>query len=86
MVGAHGLAMSPEVALLTRPSELVFLALGCVLSVSPLTLLSGRMGAGARAPQALAGAFAAVSPLVLLVLCTLALHARSESPFLYFQF
>jgi alginate O-acetyltransferase complex protein AlgI len=86
MVGAHGLAMSPEVALLTRPSELVFLALGCVLSVSPLTLLSGRLGAGARAPQALAGAFAAVSPLVLLVLCTLALHARSESPFLYFQF
>jgi alginate O-acetyltransferase complex protein AlgI len=86
MVGAHGLAMSSEVALLTRPSELVFLALGCVLSVSPLTLLSGRLGAGARAPQALAGAVAAASPLVLLVLCTLALHARSESPFLYFQF
>jgi alginate O-acetyltransferase complex protein AlgI len=86
MVGAHGLAMSPEVALLTRPSEFVFLALGCVLSVGPLTLLSGRLRAGARAPQALAGAVAAVSPLVLLVLCTLALHARSESPFLYFQF
>jgi hypothetical protein len=64
----------------------VFLGLGCVLSVSPLTLLSGRPGRGARATRALAGVFAAVSPLVLLVLSTLALHARRESPFLYFQF
>ena len=86
MIGAHGVAMSPEVALLTRPSELVFLALGCVLSIGPLTLVAARSGGRARAPRILAGAVAAVSPVVLFLLCTFALHARGESPFLYFQF
>ena len=86
MLGTNGLPLSPEMVLLTRPSELVFLVLGCILSVNPVALLAGRNGARPRIPSPLSGTLATASSLALFLLCTVVLHARSESPFLYFQF
>lgn len=86
MLGANGVALSPEVVLLTRPSELLFLTLGCILAVDPVALVSGRLRAPVAVPSLVSGALTTVSPLILFVLCTVVLHARSESPFLYFQF
>jgi alginate O-acetyltransferase complex protein AlgI len=86
MLGSNGLAISPEMVLLTRPSELLFLALGCILSVYPVTLVKFRMRAPLGVQSPLSATLASVSSLALFLLCAVVLHARSESPFLYFQF
>lgn len=86
MLGSNGVALSPETILLTRPSELAFLMLGCVLSVNPVALVGDRIKAPYIVPSALSGALATASSVLLFVMCTVVLHARSDSPFLYFQF
>ncbi|MGI1662646.1 MBOAT family O-acyltransferase [Palleronia sp. KMU-117] len=86
MLGLHGIAPGPETMLLTRSSELLFLGVGCLLSVAPAGrhLFAGRAIA-LRGGIAL-GAVSAVAPVVLFLLCAVVLQARSDSPFLYFQF
>jgi alginate O-acetyltransferase complex protein AlgI len=86
MLGANGLAPGPETMLLTRPSELLFLMLGCLLSVNPVAFFAGRTKVPVRIPSVLSGTLTTASSLGLFLLCAVALHARSESPFLYFQF
>ncbi|MEM1078159.1 MAG: MBOAT family protein [Pseudomonadota bacterium] len=74
MFGMNGLAMRPELITLTAPTEALCLLLGGALSVLPRNTL--------RAP-----AFAQrLQPALLSLLCCVVVQARTESPFLYFQF
>jgi alginate O-acetyltransferase complex protein AlgI len=86
MLGVHGVALTPETLLLMRSSEVLFLVLGCLLSVLPAasSTVLRRHRYAFRRP--LSGLVATGGPILLFVLCAAALHARSESPFLYFQF
>ena len=85
MLGSNGLALSPESVLLTRPSELLFLVAGCVLSVLPAWWpAQGAPREGLWLP--VRNAMATTATLGLFLICSVVLHARSESPFLYFQF
>ncbi|NRB01106.1 MAG: MBOAT family protein [Rhodobacteraceae bacterium] len=74
MFGANGLAMRPELITLTAPTEVLFLVFGVALSVAPrLTLPRISL-----MPVAQTAALSA--------LCFVVLQARTDSPFLYFQF
>ncbi|MEL7344531.1 MAG: MBOAT family protein [Pseudomonadota bacterium] len=74
MAGVNGLAMRPELITLTAPTEVLFLITGAVLSIAPRLSL-------ARLAWAPVFQSAALS-----VLCFVVLQARTDSPFLYFQF
>lgn len=74
MTGFNGLAMRPELITLTAPTEVLFLLAGMALSVVPRAALS-RLS---LAPVAQSAALSA--------LCFVVLQARTDSPFLYFQF
>ena len=74
MFGANGLAMRPELITLTAPTEVLFLIFGVVLSIAPRLTLP-RVSLAPVAQTA-----------VLSALCFVVLQARTDSPFLYFQF
>ncbi len=74
MAGANGLSMRPELIMLTQTTEVLFLLIGCALSIAPRL----SMAAGQLVPTAQAAA--------LSVFCLIVMQARTESPFLYFQF
>jgi alginate O-acetyltransferase complex protein AlgI len=74
MFGANGFAMRPELITLTAPTEVLFLAAGAVLSIAP----------GLSVPR-LAWA-PALQSAALSAVCFVVLQARTDSPFLYFQF
>jgi len=74
MVGANGVLMRPELVTLTTASELGFLLVGSALSIAP-RLVGPRLSLSPALQSAL-----------LSVLCFVALQARTNSPFLYFQF
>jgi alginate O-acetyltransferase complex protein AlgI len=80
MVGANGLAITAEMALLTRPTEVICLALGAVLALRPLWAPFGPTMSAAFWPNL------AVRSLALFALCAVIIQARGEAPFLYFQF
>jgi alginate O-acetyltransferase complex protein AlgI len=86
MIGLNGVAMTPEIVLLTRTSELLFLALGCVLSVAPAYVSRARTMPSAFVGTRFGTPMVSTTSLVLFVMCSIVMHARSESPFLYFQF
>jgi alginate O-acetyltransferase complex protein AlgI len=86
VLGLHGIAPGPETMLLTRTSELLFLAVGCLLSVAPAAPKVSSGGGVALPGRAAFGALSTVAPVILFVLCAVVLQARSDSPFLYFQF
>ncbi len=74
MVGLHGVAMRPELITLTTVTELFFLALGAAISIAP------------RLPRPSLSMSPALQSALLSILCFVALQARTNSPFLYFQF
>ncbi len=74
MVGLHGVAMRPELITLTTVTELFFLALGTATSIAP------------RLPRPSLSMSPALQSALLSILCFVALQARTNSPFLYFQF
>ncbi len=74
MLGLNGVGFRPEVALLTQTSELVFLLIGAAISIAPRLTIR---------PSAW---LPAVQTATLCVLCLMVMQARTESPFLYFQF
>ncbi len=74
MVGANGVLMRPELVTLTTASELGFLLVGAAFSIAP-RLVGPRLSLSPALQSAL-----------LSVLCFVALQARINSPFLYFQF
>ena len=74
MFGFYGAGIRPEVHILTAPSELLFLAIGLTIALAPRFEL--RMPNWGQALQTTG----------LTLLCLLVLQARTESPFLYFQF
>ena len=82
MFGANGLAMTPEIAILTRPTEVICLLLGGMLAVHPIWLPHLTRINTAAAWQASAG----IRSLTLFALCAVIIQARGEAPFLYFQF
>lgn len=77
MFGGHGIALRPEVQTLIAPTELICLAIGIVLSLAPgfadLTKLQRH-------------SYPALRMAALSLLCFVVLQARTDSPFLYFQF
>lgn len=75
MIGLNGWAFSAQVAYATQSIELVALCLGGCLSVM------GKQLVHARGPST-----GWVSTTLLLVVSTVALSARTHTPFLYFQF
>lgn len=82
MAGAHGWAMRSELITLTKPSEVLFLGLGVTISIAPM--LADRLGAlGDRVDALLRSG---VTTAATLCLCLLIAQARTDSPFLYFQF
>ncbi|KNG93092.1 MBOAT family O-acyltransferase [Pseudaestuariivita atlantica] len=82
MAGLNGVALTAEMALLTRPTEVIALTLGIALSLHPVWL--GRL----RAPrmETLWAASAGLRMVALFALCAVIIQARGEAPFLYFQF
>ena len=76
MIGRNGVAQSPETWVLTQTSELLFLALG-------LALILPRP----KFPKlALPHLASNVASCILLTISFIMMQARSDSPFLYFQF
>ncbi len=82
MAGWNGLSLSPETLFLMRPTELLCLAIGALISLYPA--LQKRWPQLSR--QAAAPAFAGPRTVALFCLCAALMQARSDSPFLYFQF
>lgn len=74
MIGLHGIALRPEIATLTVPSEILFLLIGLVLSLFPKL--------GSSRPSWAQG----LQRVTLCALCVIVIQARADSPFLYFQF
>jgi alginate O-acetyltransferase complex protein AlgI len=74
MVGLNGVAMRPELITLTTATELFFLVLGATISIAP------------RLPRPSLSMSPALQSALLSILCFVALQARTNSPFLYFQF
>ncbi|MGR3634753.1 MAG: MBOAT family O-acyltransferase [Shimia sp.] len=74
MVGVHGIAMRPELVTLTNTTELCFLLIGAAISIGPRLALPR----WTLSP--------ALQSALLSILCFVALQARTNSPFLYFQF
>ena len=82
MIGLNGWAMTAEMAILARPTEMICLVIGVVLSLYPAW--SNRMAQPKIATFWTASAGART--LALFALCTVIIQARGEAPFLYFQF
>lgn len=76
MLGMHGVAMRPENLTLLRPTELMFLTAGILLSVAPRWDLRWIQSERVRSVQT----------ACLLGICFVVIQARTDSPFLYFQF
>ncbi|MEC8196181.1 MAG: MBOAT family protein, partial [Pseudomonadota bacterium] len=74
MVGLNGIVMRPELITLTTVTELFFLVLGATISIAP------------RLPRPSLSMSPALQSALLSILCFVALQARTNSPFLYFQF
>ncbi|MDA5557655.1 MBOAT family O-acyltransferase [Shimia sp. MMG029] len=74
MLGVNGVAMRPELVTLTAPSEMLFLAVGLCISIAPALCLPRWKP------------MPALKSAVLSMLCFVVLQARTDSPFLYFQF
>ncbi|KMW56566.1 putative poly(beta-D-mannuronate) O-acetylase [Candidatus Rhodobacter oscarellae] len=74
MFGAHGIPMRAEQLLLLAPTEALFLALGITISIAPRWRWPDPAWLPALRTAALSG------------LCLLVMQARTDSPFLYFQF
>ena len=84
MAGLNGWAMAPELRMLTRPTELIFLAIGVALATRPIWDSFCRLPLSpAKARYHLGHA---LHPIALFLLCGLIMQARADSPFLYFQF
>ena len=79
MLGLNGVALRPETVVQTQTSELLFLALGVAL-VLPLPALRPRR------PLRLPQTATAMMSVALLGVSLMLMQARSDSPFLYFQF
>ncbi|MCG7493018.1 MBOAT family protein [Thalassobius sp. Cn5-15] len=85
MIGQNGWTISAEVALMTRPTEVICLILGAVLSVHPMWWPALRSLLPAATPPTHSG-LAGLRALTLFALCAVIIQARGEAPFLYFQF
>ena len=83
MTGWNGLAATPETLMLARPTEIICLVLGLLIACAPRDARSNpfHIVGTARLPS-----LAGLQSVVLLWLCTAVMQARSDSPFLYFQF
>lgn len=86
MAGLNGLPLTGETLILLRPTESVCLLIGAILSVLPML----RPRPFKRAVEPRSHPFVTLSmnvgTLVLFCCCVAIMQARSESPFLYFQF
>ena len=76
MAGTNGFAMRPENVTLLKPTEVLLLAVGVVLAIAPR--LEWRSVVG--------GQLRTAGTAALFAVCFVAIQARTESPFLYFQF
>ncbi|MCP4821259.1 MAG: MBOAT family protein [Shimia sp.] len=82
MAGFNMIALSPEVSLLLRPTEVICLTIGMIFAVAPayvaprITLSPTLVWQRLRSPAVAA----------LFVMCSVLIQARGEAPFLYFQF
>ena len=76
MFGAHGIALRPENITLIKPTEILFLVLGAAIVIAPK--LEVRLRRVSWGPMAETVALSVISVIVM--------QARTESPFLYFQF
>ena len=76
MFGAHGIALRPENITLIKPTEILFLVLGTAIVIAPK--LEVRLRRVSWGPMAETVALSVISVIVM--------QARTESPFLYFQF
>ena len=77
MLGINGIAISPATIYFNQPLEWGALTLACALCVPP-----SLPRPSFQTPQFLQHS----SPVALFALCTIVLMARTDSPFLYFQF
>lgn len=80
MFGAHGLAIRPENITLMKPTEIIFLAIGLIVSTVPYPKLPSVI------PDRVVGHSRAAGLAALMAICFVVIQARTESPFLYFQF
>ena len=78
MFGANGFEMTPEMLLLTRPTEVICLILGIAFSLNRFWVQ--------RLPSVNWSGLAGVRTVALFSLCAVIIQARGEAPFLYFQF
>lgn len=74
LFGANGVAMRPELMTLSAPSEIMFLLIGALVAVAPRL----------RLPRL--GSMPLLQSSLLSALCFVVMQARTDSPFLYFQF
>ncbi|MEM9250299.1 MAG: MBOAT family protein [Pseudomonadota bacterium] len=82
MAGAHGWAMRPELITLTKPTELLCLTLGVGIALAPMH--KARLGSWSDRAAVLLRS--GTTTTATLALCLLIAQARTDSPFLYFQF
>lgn len=86
MIGLNGLPLTGETLILMRPTEAICLLMGAVISVCPILGERQSLRIPKSINRPLAAYSASVGTFVLFCCCVTIMHARSESPFLYFQF
>ncbi len=86
MLAENGFLLTAETLLLIRPTELLFLAIGVTLTVWPV--FDARLRAANLSPVTIPAhqQLRSLTVVALFALCGLIMQARSDSPFLYFQF
>ncbi len=82
MFGHNGVAMSTELVLLTRPTEVICLLIGIFLALAPTW--SNHLSIPAWMGSL--PTFNRARCLALFVFCAVVIQARGDAPFLYFQF
>lgn len=78
MTGLNGIPMRPENVTLIKPTEILLLVVGLILATAPRLNLAWR--------PAVSGHIRVAGTAALFAVCFVVIQARTESPFLYFQF
>jgi alginate O-acetyltransferase complex protein AlgI len=87
MFGQSGIALRGEVAMLCKPSEWLALMIGTLLALAPAVAATFKpMTRSTMTATAQVAATGRLATLSLLLAVVLVMQARSDSPFLYFQF
>ncbi|MBO9476724.1 MBOAT family protein [Shimia sp. R11_0] len=86
MAGMNGVVLSGETRLLLRPTEVIFLVLGVMIALLPMWREMTASEAIARPASQLWHHLAPLRTAILFCCSAAIMLARTESPFLYFQF